>query len=348
MLAENALFAKAKAMYAKRLTKQDYQNMLDCKTVSEVATYLKNKTFYSEYLQKLNTSSIHRGWFELNLKQAKYQNFEKLSHYEYTLGSKFYEYFVIKAEIDEIMQSITLIHTGNKQQYLLTLPGFFIKHSSVDLTQLEKVKNIDAFIDLLKGTDYEKLCLKCINEEKQTVNVLLLSTTLEQYKYDKLLNLVKKNVNYKDRKTLNEFIKTEIDIINIQKIYRTSQFLKNNIDILASSVLLEGGALNPQHLRAIAHAQTLKDLVREVEKTSYKRYMKDTDLNLPYVEQFTKELMYRKCRHEFYFSTHPLLVIASYTYLFEQEIENIIHITEGKRYLVPNEKVRQFLIGADE
>ena len=39
--ADNAVMAKAHAMYGKRLTKENYNDMLNCKSLVELANYLK-------------------------------------------------------------------------------------------------------------------------------------------------------------------------------------------------------------------------------------------------------------------------------------------------------------------
>ena len=42
--ADNAVMAKAHAMYGKRLTKENYNDMLNCKSLVELANYLKTRT----------------------------------------------------------------------------------------------------------------------------------------------------------------------------------------------------------------------------------------------------------------------------------------------------------------
>ena len=55
-LSSNVVLAKARAKYGKRLKEKDYRNLLDCKSVAEVAAYLKANTDYHE-----STSTISIG-----------------------------------------------------------------------------------------------------------------------------------------------------------------------------------------------------------------------------------------------------------------------------------------------
>ena len=54
-------------MYGRRLTDKDYEDLLACKTVPEVANYLKNETVYSEILSGLNENDVHIKSCERNL-----------------------------------------------------------------------------------------------------------------------------------------------------------------------------------------------------------------------------------------------------------------------------------------
>ena len=50
--ASNAAMAtKAKAMFGKRLTALDYQQLLQKKSIPEIASYLKNETLFREALE---------------------------------------------------------------------------------------------------------------------------------------------------------------------------------------------------------------------------------------------------------------------------------------------------------
>ena len=54
--AANAVLAKARAMYGKRLTAQNYTDLLACRTVNEAAAYLKAPTAYADAVR----DGVHR------------------------------------------------------------------------------------------------------------------------------------------------------------------------------------------------------------------------------------------------------------------------------------------------
>ena len=81
--AENALLAKARAMYARRLTPEQLQDMLACRSPAEVAAYLQEKTVYGDFLTGSFPSQVHREWLESQLREALYRHLETLTAYAY-------------------------------------------------------------------------------------------------------------------------------------------------------------------------------------------------------------------------------------------------------------------------
>ena len=54
--ADNAVLAKAHAMYGKRITKENYNDMLNCRSLGELVNYLKTRTCFSSDFDALPTN----------------------------------------------------------------------------------------------------------------------------------------------------------------------------------------------------------------------------------------------------------------------------------------------------
>ena len=66
--ASNAILAKARAMYGRRLTARNYQELLNCRDLPDLISYLKTRTSYSEALQAANPATTHRAQLETLLR----------------------------------------------------------------------------------------------------------------------------------------------------------------------------------------------------------------------------------------------------------------------------------------
>ena len=91
----NAILAKARAMYGRRLTEQNYTDLLGCRSVGEVAAYLKTRTSYSDILEGVAALNIHRGRLEELLRKRLFLQYASLCRYEMSIGQDFYQYSVI-------------------------------------------------------------------------------------------------------------------------------------------------------------------------------------------------------------------------------------------------------------
>ena len=97
----NVILAKARAMYGRRLTRANYRELLECRTVGEVASYLKNQTSYGSILAGINESDIHRGQLEIRLRQKLFEDNSALCRYEVTIGEHFANYLISRGEIEQ-------------------------------------------------------------------------------------------------------------------------------------------------------------------------------------------------------------------------------------------------------
>ena len=103
----NATVAKIMAIYGKRLKQEDYQSLLNQQSVAEVAEYLKKNTYFSELLAPIDTNTIHRGMLENLLRRSIFEKYVKIISFEQIGRQEFYNYRILRAEVDEILECRT-------------------------------------------------------------------------------------------------------------------------------------------------------------------------------------------------------------------------------------------------
>ena len=75
---QNAILAKIKAMYGKRITPSQYGEMLHKTSLSELAAYLKNSTRYQDAMDTVNPAALHRGQLEATVKKELFYSLFRL------------------------------------------------------------------------------------------------------------------------------------------------------------------------------------------------------------------------------------------------------------------------------
>ena len=76
--ASNAVLALSRAFYGKRLTNEDYNAMLHCRTVGEIAQYLRLKTPYGEEIAQSGMTSFQARGLEELVSKHRFASFESL------------------------------------------------------------------------------------------------------------------------------------------------------------------------------------------------------------------------------------------------------------------------------
>ena len=73
--------AKIKAMMGKLLTIKDYEELINKRSVGEIASYLKFQTSYASALSGIQESNIHRGELERHLYDQLFNEYIRLKKF---------------------------------------------------------------------------------------------------------------------------------------------------------------------------------------------------------------------------------------------------------------------------
>lgn len=141
--AANAVLAKARAMYGKRLTAQNYTDLLACRSVNEAAAYLKAHTAYADAFEGVTMGSLRRWQIEILLREHLSNNFASLCRYEKSIGDGFYKYFVTLSDVDMLLHSVRYLNSRHPEKNLAKVPDFFVRHSELNAAALETATNVD-------------------------------------------------------------------------------------------------------------------------------------------------------------------------------------------------------------
>ena len=98
--ASNAVLAKARALYGRRLRAEDYRRLADCRTMTELANELKALPLYAHTLAEVNPTYARRAQLENLLRQSQYERFDSLCRYDRSAGSSVYQYLTLCCEVD--------------------------------------------------------------------------------------------------------------------------------------------------------------------------------------------------------------------------------------------------------
>nr|WP_319488317.1 V-type ATPase subunit [uncultured Caproiciproducens sp.] len=340
-LSSNAILSKARAMYGRRLTKQNYKELLACQSVGEVATYLKTQTIYGKALAGIDENNVHRSQLEAKLKQKLFEDYASLCRYEISVGEHFSRYLITRSEIEQILHSILLLEAGTPEDYLFSLPMYLTRHTHINLTALSQVKSFDDLLNALSHTPYQKLLEGFKPIEGIPINFTGIENVLYTYLYNNVFDVINRYTHGETAKQLHEIFNSYIDLINYARVIRLKISYNAGPDFIRSS-LLPFGSINRRILNEMINADSADKVTELMEQTAIgKHFLK---IEHSYAGEIPDRVKYMTCRHDIHFSTHPSVVMISYTFIMQTELTDIITIVEGIRYKLPPEEIAKYLI----
>jgi V/A-type H+-transporting ATPase subunit C len=340
----NAVLAKARAMYGKRLKKQNYNDLINCHSLGELVNYLKTRTDYGSTFEAA-TTAIGSGQIEELLRMRLLERSEALCRYEISVGENFYEYFIIQNDIKQILTFIRPLITGNPEKYLSDLPPFFSKHTELDLYDMAKARNYAEMLTALNGSPYKKIIEPYAANYNEKGVYIKIEADLNKYLREFLFNVVNKENGKKEKEQLHQIVNYKFDMDTIANIYRLIRLEGADNSVIKNYINTDFTNFSPKEIEMLVNAPLARDMLRLIPNTYYRKDFAKVEFD--YLEGATQRMMYRKFVKGIRYYTCATAVMFSYIFLAENEVQNIIHIVEGIKYNIPPDKINAILIGTD-
>ncbi len=337
----NAVLAKARAKYGRRLTEKDYTNLLSCKSVAEVVTYLKNNTYYETVLKKVNEREIHRGQLEVILKQKLFEDFYSLCLYTKGSGEYFAQFILQRDEIEQIIHFLTLLSSNSTQEYIFSMPTYFSQHTSINLSSLSRARDYDQFFACFAGTPYEPILAEFRPKKGEKVNIARVEDKLYKFCYRNLYTSIEKYSSGAEKKALLAMFDQIIDYLNFVRVFRLKKYFHESPETTAS-FLFPYGTLSSKTRKKLCAATTSAEVFEAVKDTSFGRNL--SRLEYVYAGDIYRVGLFRVTKKNIHFSSFPLVVMLSYVFVMQTEYSNIVSIIEGARYNVDSSKIEALII----
>lgn len=340
---ENAILAKSRAMYGKRLTEQNMRDMLKCQSVQEVASYLKTKTSYAGVLESISPSVVHRGQLEVVLKAHLFDECAALCRYDFSRRERVSEYLIMRAEIQQLLAFLRMIVCKTQEEYWLKLSSYYNRHSDIDFPRLATAQTVEEFASVISKTRYAGILMPYCGLEEEGLNYADIEAALYKYMYCCIFKNIQTTSNGSEKREMTELFGTVVDMLNFTNIYRLKKYFNADSQKVRSFVIPEYYAISKKVMDLLIEAQTADDVLNlMIGHTKYSKALKDNPFET--MDAFAEQQRYNVSKKLIRFSVNPAVVMASYTFLAEIEIVDIINIIEGIRYSLPEEAILRLII----
>jgi V/A-type H+-transporting ATPase subunit C len=344
--ADNALMAKVRALYGSRLREEDYQHLLASKTVAEVAAYLKSDTLYADTLSEVKEELIPRGQLETFVRRHSLNLYTRLIRFSYN-DRFFLSMYMMENEIRQLLLAIRFLNAGSMDRYIVALPVYLDKYLSIDLFALAKVRDYDQLLEIVAHSPYYDCIARYrpITSDKP-VDIIACEHALLEHFYNTVFEMVEKDYSGATRDDLRAIIGTQVDFHNLQVVYRLRRYFGYSPDRVRKSMLHIKTAISPTLAYDPILYATGREEINEALRNAYvtRKFRIDSSRDSSWLSERLSRSRKALCHKTFRFSTKPMVIVLSYMFLLEIEVQNIVNIIEGIRYQIPAEEIRNLLI----
>ncbi len=338
----SAVAAKLKAMYSKILTGGDYEELLAQKSVNDICGYLKSTPGYSEVLADVNERSIHRGQMELLIAQELMDEYVRLYNFVDHTKRELLEFWFMRREVEFLKREIRYIYTHEKRSNDEIIQGefeiFFETHTKINREIMNNARSLSDCIEACKDTLYAEPLMRA---QSLGADFFSMGMVLDSYYYPAIWRLIGRNLKGEQAEYFRKLMGSEIDMLNLMWIYRGKKYFSFKNEIIFTYLLPVRYRLTEDVIKQLVNADSIERFVDIVnDSTSYGELFENYDKGRFPEENY--RYIYKNLSKSI-FSNHSESMAAIYAYLNlkEVELDNITTITEGIRYNLNPDSIRE-------
>ena len=340
----SAVAAKLRTMHARFLTEGDYEELLGKKSVADVCAYLKTTEGYMDVLDGVNEREMHRGVMELLLEQDIMDEYVRLYNFVDKGKRDLLKFWFVSREIEFLKREIRYIYTHDERSADAVNQGrfdaFFETHTRINRELMQNASSLSDCAAACEGTPYAAVIQRA---ENIGADFFTLGMLFDTYYYVALWRAAGKRLDGEQRSLLSGLIGAKTDMLNLMWIYRCKKYYNVDSDIIFTYLLPIHHRINDDALRQLVAADGAdKFAALAGEITVYGGLFDGLD-NGRFPEENFRVMYNSLSKRIFVNHSESFAAICAYLNLKEVELNNITTITEGIRYNLNTESIRQHI-----
>lgn len=338
----DAIIAKAKAIYGKRLTPEDYNNLLHKTSVGGVVAYLKETERYRSAFAHVNENQIHRGQVEQLIAKDMFELYIKLCKFMAADRNNFCFYLIRELEIKQIIASLIYIRAGSADGYLLEMPTYLMDYACFDLMGLAKATTQQQVLEVLSGTPYYKVLKNLLSTFRRQDDLNEAAVTLYAWYIRWAFKAIDRSFKGNQAQKLKEIFLRRSDLSNITVCYRKKSLFNEDTERIKKSLYDVHYRLTPAMIDDILSQPDAAEQLLALLKKIYLRGKIEYDPE-------NLEVAVRRYNYSFYkkqlgFTDNGTMALYSLMVLCETERANLQTIIEGVRYERPPSETEKLMV----
>ena len=341
LLAYSGLATKVKAMRSHLITDKEFQMLASYHSVQDFAQYLKNHPAYENQFARFDSTELHRGEMERILRDSVYNDYLRLYHFADQEQRAFLKLYFTRYEVQVLKFCLRKIFDAQSSTLDLgKFYSFFEKHSTIQLPKAVASSSIEELEESLKGSLYTKIFQMV--DSSASLTLFDYEIALDLLHFTDIWKQVNKLPNPTERKVLTDTYGSQMDLLNIQWIYRSKRYYKISADDLYHLIIPIHYKLHKHTISSMVEAETAEEVLVLLQNTYYAKQFQETEM--PSLERMYHNILGELYEHAVRKYPYSVACISSYLYKKELEVNRLTSVLEGIRYRLPTERILKIIM----
>lgn len=339
-MTNNAIAAKAKAVYGKFLKKSDYDNLIQRNSVGAVVAYLKSTPRYKAAFANTDETSVHRGTVEDTLSEYVFKRYIRLRKFGSGKKNGVMDFYIKQTESEQLIKAIAAIASGTQQAYFLSLPAYLIDYLSFNPAEIGNLKDFKELSRLIEGIKMYKPLVPYLNAENPDINKCISVVNSCYIKW--AFTAINKDFKGRKKDRLKQFFLKKTDSDNVLLCYRLKRFFDEDETRIKELVVPFYYRIKPADIDSALSSQSPSDALLALmnEKCVPKNITVDKD----FPELSIMRGYYEYFRHKISLTNDETEALFSLLVLADNERTNIQKLVEGIRYKETPTEIEKLII----
>lgn len=340
LLSYSGVTTKVRSMSGKLMSTEDYRQLSSITSVQEYVNFLKQRKAYEDIFAQVNVDTLHRGDIEKMLTKGIYKDFERIYRFSNQKQREFLDLYFLRFQVQVVKSCLRMVFDKRNPELNLDMfQSFFMKHSGMDLSKLTNSETIEELISNLKGTVFYQPLGKLLSIEHGTL--FDFEMQLDLFYFVTIYKNCSKHLKGDDLTLVMTSFGLEIDLLNIQWIYRAKKYLKLANTEIYKIIIPINHKLKHNQIVKLVEADSLATFQQELKTTYYGN-------KIATIENYSLEEVFGQLQEKLYNldsrkKPYSVAVIKSYLYHKEKEVQKLTTALECIRYGYEPKEIARYL-----
>ncbi len=319
-------------------------------TIKEVLDYLRSFPYYNKLLfSALDELPVDIGKIERLLNQSIIDDASRIERFLPDDIRCVVEKIIARYELSNIKTILNIINSGQDQSlsqaFLLDMREF----KTIEGSKLLNVHSISDVIEALEDTRYGPPLQNAYERYQRDNSLFTLKNALDLFHFEELWDSINL-MSPRKRNSILSVLGTEMDLRQIQWILRFRINFKLPPHQTYNHIIHQGYLLDEELLNELSEAQEIEQFIKCLPR-AYGRIVEnslnDGLIDFTRLEVASWHYIYEKAVEALYRRPINPGIIFAYLSIKRVETDEIISILECKRYGMPKEDIRRYIIRDD-